>query len=230
MLDALADAAQPLTLSELARLVSLPKSTLHRLMRILVELRLAVQPNPKHYELGDYLPRLAAHCGPARVHDISCRITPFLLELFRSTRQVVSVATLTGAMVHHAGMLYDHNHTTLARSLRAPVPAYRSAAGKLLLANSIRPIASGGPHVVMRRELALIRRTGLSYARGEYLPELAEVAAPVCLGNANPVAAMVVAGPAGQMDLRAVGRILADVADSVEEGASRDRCVTRHLN
>jgi IclR family KDG regulon transcriptional repressor len=121
--------------------------------------------------------------------------------LFRRTRQVVSVAMLTGAEVHHAGTLYDRDHARLALALRQPVPAHCSAAGKLLLATGA------------------YRRTGLSYACGEYLPELVEVAAPVLLGNADPVAAMVVSGPADRMDQRAIGRILLDVVGLIEEHA-----------
>jgi IclR family KDG regulon transcriptional repressor len=232
VLEVLAGAGQPLTLSELAHVVSLPKSTLHRLLRILVELRLAVQAESKRYELGEYFLRLTAGRGQAKVHEVSYVITPFLLELFRLTHQVVSVAMLTGTEVHHAGTLYEQDYAKLAMALRRPVPAYCSAAGKLLLANDARqPVGLGSaprpaytPWTIirpelMKREFALIRRTGLSYARGEYLPELVEVAAPVCLGNAGPVAAVVVGGTVDRMDPRAIGRILVDVVGSIEEYA-----------
>lgn len=232
VVEALASAAEPLTLSELAHVVRLPKSSLHRLMRILVELRLAVQAKSKQYELGEYFLRLAARRGLPRAYDISCAIMPFLLELFQLTRQMVSVAMLTGGEVYHAGTLYDQDHARLALALRQPVPAYCSAAGKLLLANSLRPTAelAGKPPVaytprtiirpdVLKRELALIRRTGLSYARSEYLHELTEVAAPVFLGNADPVAAVVVGGMIDRMDPRAVGRVLVEVVGSIEEYA-----------
>jgi IclR family transcriptional regulator, KDG regulon repressor len=226
VLEALA--AEPLTLSELADAVDLPKSTLHRLLGILVELNLATQTESKQYELGDYLPRLASHHAPARLYDVGCAITPFLLDLFQLTRQVVSVAMLTGDEVHHAGTLYDQDHARLALALRRPVPAHCSAAGKLLLATASRPPAESPagftPWTITRperldRELALIRRTGLSYARGEYLPELVEVAAPVRLGNPDPVAAVVVGGTVDRMDLRAIGRTLVDVVGSIEEFA-----------
>jgi IclR family KDG regulon transcriptional repressor len=232
ILDVLAEAGRPLTLSELAHAAKLPKSTAHRLMRVLVQLGPAARVAPRHYELSDYLSWLATARGPVNVHHLSCTITPFLLELHRLTRQVVSVAILTGSQVDHAGILHDRDHARLAMALRAPMPAHCSAAGKLLLATGPRPqpepdegrrVAYTSSTIVrsdtMKRELAKIRRTGLSYARGEYLPELVEVAAPVCLGHDGPVAAVVVGGLADRMNLRAAGRILQDVLGSVEEYA-----------
>ncbi len=69
----------------------------------------------------------------------------------------------------------------------------------------------------MRREFELIRRSGLAYARSAHLPGLVEVAAPVHLGNAAPVAAVVVAGTVHNMDLRGVGRILLNTVGCIEE-------------
>ncbi|MFD9702446.1 IclR family transcriptional regulator [Lentzea sp. NPDC059081] len=228
VVEVLAAAAAPLSLSELVEVVPLPKSTLHRLMRHLMEIGLVAQTESKRYELGDYLQRLAKQSGPARAYDVSCAITPFLLELFRATRHVVSVAVLSGGEVHHAGLLYDHDHARVAKALRQPMPAHCSAAGKLLLANGSRsapePSFAHTPWTivhedVLRRELSLIRRTGLSYARGEYLPELFEVAAPVYLGSADPVAAVVVSGTIERMDPHSVGRVLAGVVASIEKHA-----------
>ncbi len=228
VLEVLAAATAPLPLSELVDAVSLPKSTLHRLLRHLVEVGLVVQTESKKYELGDYLQRLARQRGPARAHEISCAITPFLLELFRLTRHVVSVAVLSGCDVHHAGLLYDHDHARVAQALRQPVPAYCSAAGKLLLANGSQSAPQHSfAHTpwtivhedVLRRELSLIRRTGLSYARGEYFPELFEVAAPVYLGSVEPVAAVVVSGTIERMNPHSVSRVLVGVVASIEKHA-----------
>lgn len=161
VLDALSGASKPVTLSELSQLVNLPKSTVHRLMRVLTDLGLAVRMESKAYRLGDYVSRLA---------------------------------------------------------------------GKLLLAERVRPLPdfSGAAPAAytrwtitnadrMEREFESIRRTGLSYARSEYLPELAEVAAPIYLGNADPVAAVVVSGTVTTMDLRSVGRTLLETVGVIEE-------------
>jgi DNA-binding IclR family transcriptional regulator len=230
VLEVLAGASGPLTLSELSQQVGLPKSSLHRLMRVLTDLRLVARMPTKSYELGDYIFRLAAPGGLAKVQSFSYAITPFLLELFQATRKIVSVGMLSGSRVQHAGTLYGQEHSRLAMVLRAPVPAHCSAAGKLLLAKSMRqPVDTCGsapmaytPWTVtridrMKREFDLIRRTGLAYARSEYVPELVEVAAPVYLGNVEPVAAIVVGGMVNQTDLRAVGRLLAQMVDSIEE-------------
>ncbi|MGP3948835.1 IclR family transcriptional regulator [Streptomyces sp. 7N604] len=229
VLEALAGASRPLTLSELSRLVNLPKSTLHRLMRVLTDLRLTVRMESKYYALGDYLFQLGATSGLARAQSFSYTITPFLIELFQLTHKIVSVAMLSSTKVQHVGTLYGQEHVRLAMALRHPFPAHCSAAGKLLLAKSMRnpsdfygttPVADTRWTVrradTMRREFERIRRTGLSYARSEYIPGLVEVAAPVHLGKAHPVAAIVV-GDTVNMDLRSVGRVLLDTVGTIEE-------------
>ncbi|PRY45253.1 IclR family transcriptional regulator [Umezawaea tangerina] len=230
VLEVLAGASRPLSLSELSRMVDLPKSTLHRLMRVLTDLRLAVRMESKSYELGDYIFQLAATRDVAKVQNFGHAITPFLLELFQLTGKMVSVAMLSGMKVQHAGTLYTQEHSRLASAMRKPIPAHCSAAGKLLLAKTVRhPVNFCGTSPVaytqwtvtgadrMKREFELIRRTGLSYARSEYIPELVEVAAPVHLGNVDPVAAVVIGGTVNRTDLKSVGRILLDAVGSIEE-------------
>ncbi|WNV87310.1 IclR family transcriptional regulator C-terminal domain-containing protein [Umezawaea sp. Da 62-37] len=230
VLEVLAGAPRPLSLSELSRTVDLPKSTLHRLMRVLTDLRLAVRMESKSYELGDYIFQLAATRDVAKVQNFSYSITPFLLELFQLTGKMVSVGMLTGMKVQHAGTLYGQEHSRLAMAMRKPVPAHCSAAGKLLLAKTVRhPVNFCGTAPVaytqwtvtgadrMKREFEMIRSTGLSYARSEYIPELVEVAAPIHLGNADPVAAIVIGGTVNRTDLKGIGRILLDAVGSIEE-------------
>jgi IclR family transcriptional regulator, KDG regulon repressor len=227
VIEALAESPGPLTLSELAHVTSVPKSTLHRLMRVLTEIGLAARTESKAYELGDYLFDLAAARGLPKVRDLSHALTPFLLELFQLTRQIVSVAVLSGAEVQYTGTLFEHGNARLAMVLRQPVPAHCSAAGKLLLArkaDSFNRIARASytqwtvtSTERMNREFEQIRRTGLAYARSEYIPELVEVAAPVHLGTVDPVAAIVIGGAVNQMDLRRVSRILSETVDGIEQ-------------
>lgn len=228
VLEALAEASRPLTLSELSRLVNLPKSTLHRLMLSLTDIGLAVRRESK-YELGTYLSRLGGTNGPAGVQRLSYPVTPFLLELFQLTNRIVSLGTLSGTNVQHVGTLYGQEHARLAMALRQPVPAHGSAAGKLLLALSRHDPAdlSGtagagegttrGRRDALRREFERIRRTGLSYARSECIPDLVELAAPVRLGRAGPVAAVVVGDTVNTRDLRGVARALLDTVGAIEQ-------------
>nr|ALK02267.1 IclR regulator [Streptomyces sp. FXJ7.388] len=229
VLEALAEASRPLTLSELSRLVNLPKSTLHRLMLSLTDIGLAVRRESKSYELGTYLSRLGATGGPAGVQRLSYPVTPFLLELFQLTNRIVSLGTLSGTNIQHVGTLYGQEHARLAMALRQPVPAHGSAAGKLLLALSRHDPAdlSGtagagkgatrGRRDALRREFERIRRTGLSYARSECIPDLVELAAPVRLGRAGPVAAVVVGDTVHTRDLRGVARALLDTVGAIEQ-------------
>ncbi|MEU9339920.1 helix-turn-helix domain-containing protein [Streptomyces sp. NPDC048278] len=229
VLEALAEASRPLTLSELSRLVDLPKSTLHRLMRVLTDNGLAIRKESKSYELGTYLLRLAATGGPASVQWLNYPVTPFLIELFQLTNRIVSLGTLSGTKVQHVGTLYGQEHVRLAMALRQPVPAHSSAAGRLLLAMAKRNPAdlfaatTSGSRVVsartdaLRLEFERIRRTGLSYARSEHIPELVELAAPLRLGRAGPMVAIVVGDTVTSRDLRSVARVLLDTVDAIEQ-------------
>ncbi|WP_020673268.1 IclR family transcriptional regulator [Amycolatopsis nigrescens] len=228
VLEVLSEASGPLTLSELSQQVSLPKSSLHRMMRVLTDLRLAVRTESKSYELGDYLFQLASSRGLARVQSVSYAIMPFLLDLFRLTRRVVSVGVLSGMEVQHAGTLYGQEHSRFAMALTQPVPAQTSAAGKVLLAKSARhamdlcgtvPVESQltiARADRMKREFDLIQRTGLSYAKSTHIPGFVEVAAPVYFGNVHPVAAVVVGGTVNQLDFRSVGRVLLETVGCIE--------------
>ncbi|WP_308258328.1 IclR family transcriptional regulator [Saccharothrix obliqua] len=220
VLEALAEASRPLTLSELTRLVPLPKSTLHRLLGVLTDQGLAVRREAKCYEIGDRSHRLAGGPGRARAEKFARALTPHLLELFLSTREVVSVAVLAGTRVHYAGTLYPLQRARFAAALGSPVPAHRSAAGKLLAASAVLDHRArgwtGGEVDGVAHEFAVIRRTGLAWARGEHVPDMVEVAAPLRLGGTAPVAAVVVGGPAHRVDLAAAGRALRAVVDSVE--------------
>ncbi|KII00213.1 hypothetical protein LP52_02530 [Streptomonospora alba] len=228
VVEVLAEAQRPLTLSELSRLANLPKSTLHRLLRALTDIGLAVQRESKSYELGTYLSRLEATGGSAGVQQLSCLVTPFLIELFQLTGRIVSLGTLSGTKVKHVGALYRQEYVELAMALRQPLPAHRSAAGRLLLAVAERnpadridaapgdadsDLAGTG---AMRHEFERIRRSGLSYARSECVPDLVELAAPVRLGKSGPVAAVVVGDTVNSKDLRRVARVLRSTANAIE--------------
>lgn len=229
VLESMAGASRPLTLSELSRLLSLPKSSLHRLMQVLTDLGLVIRTESKYYVLSDYLYELTAAGGSAKAQSLSHTITPFLIELFQLTRKVVSVGMLSGLTVQHVGTLYGQEHKRLARALRDPLPAYRSAAGRLLLAKSRRgpdglsgtappagTPATGGRADRLRHEFERIRRTGLSCTRGGSVPELVELAAPVHLGRAEPVAAIVVCDTVNNIDPRSHVRTLLRTVRSIE--------------
>ncbi|MFD7512285.1 IclR family transcriptional regulator [Streptomyces sp. NPDC059853] len=230
VLEALAEAPRPLTLSELSRRVGQPKSTLHRQMRILTELGLVIRMESKSYQLGTYLFHLASTSGPARLHSLGHRVTPYLIELFQLTRKIVSLGLLSGTRIQHVGTLYGQEHIPLATALRRPFPAHASAAGMLLLAKNPNVPADLGEGRTrreaaradaLRRDLERIRRTGLSYAPSQHIPGLVELAAPVSLGRDGPVAALVVGDTVRNRDLRSAGRVLLDTVGAIEESLAR---------
>ncbi|SFD64456.1 transcriptional regulator, IclR family [Actinopolyspora alba] len=230
VLEEISGSSKPLTLSEISQRVDFPKSTLHRLMRVLTDIGAVVRLETKAYELGDYFSRLSAVRGKSRVEEFSEAITPHLIDLFRRVHCVVSVGMLSGARVRYAGTLYNREDSRIARTFRHPVPVHRSAVGRLLLAGSSRDwveFHEASSAVCVRgamtnpsrikREFELIGRTGVSCLRSEHNPELVEMAAPVFLGGEAPSAAVAVAGTVSRTNLRTVTRTLLETVGAITD-------------
>jgi DNA-binding IclR family transcriptional regulator len=199
ILEVLAATPVPESLSRLARRTGFSKSTVHRILGALVD-RGFVARAGRDYTPGPsafLLTGTAAH--PDRIQAI---LTPFLLELYESTRAAVSVGVLSNGRVLCSHGLYGR--TDLAA--RQPSVSLRSTAiGKLLLAytpseaDRIEP-----PDATLRCELATIRRRGI--ACGGNGPDEIEMAAPVFTAGERIVAGLRIVGPRRTLDPAAVSR------------------------
>jgi DNA-binding IclR family transcriptional regulator len=194
-----------LTLAQIVRRTGLPRSSAHRMLERLVQLRW-LRRSGRDYELGMRLVEL----GSLAVHqDRLVRAAgPLLAELHRATGLVVHLAVLDGPDVVYLEKVGDRMIGALPTRVGARQPAHCTAVGKAILAYSDEDaavdlqarktkysIASSSQLAV---ELAKVRAHGVAFEREESLPGFGCVAAPIgSLGEA--VAAVSVCGPMNRM-------------------------------
>lgn len=194
-----------LTLAQIVRRTGLPRSSAHRMLERLVQLRW-LRRSGRDYELGMRLVEL----GSLAVHQdrLVRAATPLLAELHRATGLVVHLAVLDGPDVVYLDKIGDQRIPTRVGGRQ---PAHCTAVGKAILAYDgeetevdlrarlTKYSISSVPQLTA--ELAKVRAHGVAYEREEALLGFGCVAAPI--GNPGEsmtaVAAVSVCGPMNRM-------------------------------
>ena len=216
-----------LTVREIGAAMRLPKSTAHRLVANLVDVRL-----------------LEAHPGPegdvfvlgTLVHDLTGGQTSWRTLAQRARSEMQAVRDQTGETVGLHVLFADrrllvdqaesrHEHRWVYNNQMVPMPMYAGAAAKMLLAmlpdGDMRRLAEQGHAQAVaegrRRpslddflsELEEIRNRGFSSTSDEVNPGIASIAVPIAYtGKGYPPAALSLAGPSVRFTESAVKRSL----------------------
>ena len=203
VLDAF-DGPGRLTLAQIVRRTGLPRSSAHRMLERLVQLRW-LRRDGRDYELGMRLVEL----GSLAVHQdrLHRAAIPLLHELHRATGLVVHLAVLDGTDVMYLEKIGDRMIAAIPTRVGGRQPAHCTAVGKAILAYNddaeadlaIRKtkysISSASQLVA---ELAKVRAHGVAFEREETVPGFGCVAAPIG-GPGEAVAAVSVCGPMSRM-------------------------------
>jgi len=215
LLDCFSAEQTELTLAELASRTAIPKPTVHRLAKVLVEQRL-LKRTATGFSLGIRLFELGELVGdPRRLRDASL---PALEELFELTHETIHLGVLDGTEVLYYVKIVGYRAFPLPTRTGGRWPAYASALGKVLMAfgtsDPLRSLPASGlkpltPYTIidsdrLLRELATVRRAGVAIESQEAVLGNACVAAPIFDSDGQPVAAVSVGGP--PMRLRPVQR------------------------
>ncbi len=194
-----------LTLAQIVRRTGLPRSSAHRMLERLVQLRW-LRRSGRDYELGMRLVEL----GSLAVHQdrLVRAATPLLGELHRATGLVVHLAVLDGPDVVYLDKIGDRMVSAIPSRVGARQPAHCTAVGKAILAYSdeeaevdlqVRKtkysISSSSQLAV---ELAKVRAHGVAFEREESVLGFGCVAAPIG-SPGEAVAAVSVCGPMNRM-------------------------------
>jgi DNA-binding IclR family transcriptional regulator len=191
-------------ISEIARLVGLPISTAHRLIREL-EAAKVLERTDHGYRVGPQLRAIASNADSATstVHERTRRI---LEDLFAALAQ--PGCTLRLGVLEQLDVRYIEKSAE-ARPVSPvvephPLPAHATAMGKALLAFAPAPlteqlIARGLPRYTPRtitdstalhRTLSAIRVSQVAMSRREHDPHLSAIAVPIFRGDGIAVAAL----------------------------------------
>ncbi|SPM36847.1 DNA-binding transcriptional regulator, IclR family [Mycobacterium rhizamassiliense] len=201
VLDAF-DGPGRLTLAQIVRRTGLPRSSAHRMLERLVQLRW-LRRNGRDYELGMRLVELGSLA--VQQDRLVRAAAPLLGELHRATGLVVHLAVLDAPDVVYLEKIGDAVIPTRVGSRQ---PAHCTAVGKAILAYSDQHTAvdlstrktkySIATSSQLAAELAKVRAHGVAFEREESLAGFGCVAAPIG-GPGEAVAAVSVCGRMNRM-------------------------------
>ncbi|BBZ11915.1 IclR family transcriptional regulator [Mycobacterium branderi] len=231
VLDAF-DGPGRLNLAQIVRRTGLPRSSAHRMLERLVQLRW-LRRNGRDYELGMRLVEL----GSLAVHQdrLHRAAVSLLHDLHRVTGLVVHLAVLDGADVVYLEKIGDRMTAAIPSRVGGRQPAHCTAVGKAILAyNDSADAADLGNRKTrysisssaqLTAELAKVRARGVAFDREESVPGFGCVAAPI--GDpGEAIAAVSICGPMSRMmfDQRMVAPVrmaAMGIWHNVEDGPQR---------
>lgn len=228
LLEAMADAGVPVTLTDLAVASGLPLPTIHRLVRTLVGRGYVHRGPARGYSLGPRLVRLGDNAG--RMAGRWAR--QWLVELVDALGETANLAVLDGAEVVYVAQEPGRHAVRTFTEVGRRVSPHCTAAGKALLAAMpAEQVEERLRHMVMTAhtdttitdatafaaQLERVRGAGYALDEGEQEPGLRCVAVAL---DGPILAAVSVSGPTARMSdavvaaavprLRSVARALGD--------------------
>jgi IclR family acetate operon transcriptional repressor len=222
------DAHTPeLSVTDLSRRLRIPASTVHRLLSILIR-RGFVRQNPATRRYTLTMKFWEKGCLVVNWHDLTSQARYFTEELNRLTGETVTLGVMEDGYAVYVDEIPGSHPIGTQRFLGRGAPGHACATGKSILAHRPEQLEAvlrrGLSRVTDRtittpeallRELDRTRARGYAVARGEWLPHVVAVAAPVWNHSGRVVAAISVSSPAGRAALRRieeVGHLVSDVA------------------
>ncbi len=214
----------PLGLGDLARSLSLPKSTLHRICAILVERGWAVRDAQGSYEPGVRAIGLGQRAGDLPIVTGFRHAVP---ELMSRHDETVCLAVLDGRETVYIALEETTQPVRLVTWVGRRTPAFASASGRVLLAD--RPpdavaalFGGGGPLVTptgrrlrsvfeLHEILDRVRRDGFAENREDTAPGLYTASVPVTNTAGTVLAAMTICIPTSRVSPERLARILPDL-------------------
>jgi DNA-binding IclR family transcriptional regulator len=229
VLELLTSHEAPMTFTDIAARLGYPRSSLHGLMRTLVDRGWAdYDETGRRYALG--LRTLEAGNAYTRSLSLVERATPLMAHIRDVLEETVQLAVLDGLENVYVAKIDGRQALTLASEVGRRLPAHATGVGKVLLAGlspgeldrrlaGVR-LARFTPSTITRRDglhaaLDTIRQRGFGMDNEEYTPGVQCVAVPIRDHGGRTVAAMSVSVPtirfAPRLRERAHG-LLADAA------------------
>jgi DNA-binding IclR family transcriptional regulator len=197
IMDAFADAPGRLVLEDITRITGLPRSTVFRMLRQLVELgwveRLGREYAPGH--------RITRHSTDTDSEAIRVAASQALSELHAATCAVVHLSVLAGQVVHYLDKVGGTVTATVPSRVGARILAPDSVSGRAILSwldpevvDALFPDLPAERSLDLHRELATIRRRGgVAWSDGMNRRSRISSLAVAVLGQDGPIAAISVA-------------------------------------
>ena len=231
ILEAFSAEEPELSLAELTARTGIPKPSVYRISKELVE-RGLLERSPGGFRLGIRLFELGELVSEQR--QLRDTALPYLQELFELTHEVVHLGVLNGTDVLYYVKIAGHKGTALPTRVGGRWPAHATALGKAMLAfgpqHVLRRLLSSGlerltPYTItepgrLLRQLEQVRREGVAFEYEESALGVMCVAAPIFAGG-RLTAALSISGPPLHLQPRrwepAVKRVAASISRKISE-------------
>jgi DNA-binding IclR family transcriptional regulator len=235
VLDTLAAASGPMQLSELARELTVPKSTIHRICAVLVERGWAVRDAAGAYALGIRALRLGSRSNDL---PIVSAFRTVAAEYLTRHDEMLALAVLDGEESLYIAIEETSQPVRLVTHVGSKTPAFASASGRVILAAlppaQIDALFAGQPLVTptgrrlngvpeLQIFLAEVRERGYAENMEETAIGLYAASVPVTNAAGMTLAALTTCIPTSRMteerrdamldDLRAEGRTLSELVE-----------------
>ncbi len=216
-----------LSVTEIANLLDLSKSTAFSLINTLAQKGYLEQnPRDSRYSLGLKLLRLGGH---VHKHNILVRrAKPFLEQLVQEFSETVHLTVERNGMVVYIDKIRGERAIFMQSEIGAANPMYCTAVGKCLLAfmpeakrerllKQVEPqLLRRGPNTItnideLREELESIRQRGISIDDEEHAPGLMCIAAPVHTQDGEVVASVSISGAKAGIS----SKMLAEISERI---------------
>jgi DNA-binding IclR family transcriptional regulator len=231
---------RPPTLTELAEQTGIDRSTVLRLLRPLVDARLADQDSDTgRYRLGPQV----AYLGQIYLEQLDVRrvASPVLHRLVEQSHETAHLGIPDGIEIVYADKVESPLPVRMVSRVGSRRPLYCTAMGKSYLAHAdqtvleavlVRGMPRRTPTTLtspdgLAEALALIRRTGYAIDDQENEPEIRCVAAPVFDHRGKIAAAISLSGPATRMPVERLHDLSVLVVEAAAE-ISRTLAAPQH--
>jgi IclR family transcriptional regulator, KDG regulon repressor len=209
LLETLCDAENGCSIKELAKATSLPKSTVHRLLKTLVHHNLVNQDAERgHYSPGLKLFELAQ----TKINRLSLRdqSQPFLAELAYRTKETIHLAILDGYEVVYIDKEDTSHPIRMHSAIGKRSPAHCTGLGKAMLAYlsdqeleeayQLKGLPRHTPRTItnfsnLKTHLAAVKRQGYAIDNAEHEEDIYCVAASIRDHRGRVIAAISLSVP-----------------------------------
>ncbi|MFK7791970.1 MAG: IclR family transcriptional regulator [Devosiaceae bacterium] len=237
LLDAFADAEQPMRFSDLKERLPFPKATLHRMLKNLVDENMLVQHAASgNYELGPRLIRLA-HAAWAH-GSLADAARPVLDSLHAQLGKTIHLAQLDSGQVLYLDKRVGNRGLAMFSRPGKVGPAYCTGVGKAMMAylpdNALEDCLQRQTfarftattmtnRASLMRELDAIRGRGHAFDREEHEPGIVCIAVPILAADGSLFGGLSATNP-GNIDdimkLEALAPTLKEAARTIAADAT----------